>query len=332
MIEDFEYQSLGKLPSKGMFYPEGHPFHNKTNIPMKVMRVGDEALLMNPYLTRTKQIDQVLLRRITGLPELNVFDLLAGDVAGLYFSLFISNYEYQMERRFPCAKCGTQCDCIIMVDTFPVRTCDEYPAEPFKNLFYLQLPISQNIVGVKFPTHGDILELQLEESNQGTAYLKKVIVSINEKEADDRIKSIFINQLNIRDAIYIRKFITENEPGVISTYKFFCQNINCKHQNIMSFGYGAEMFGLNPENREEALLEPAWLLSYLSGESFENTWSWPVAYRRWWIKRIEKDMKDRAERKDDIPDKHPLHNQPDIRQLLGMSKDNTPNARVQRFT
>jgi len=332
MIEEFEYQSFGKLPSKGLFYPEGHPFHNKQMIPLKVMRVGDEALLMNPYLIRTNKIDQELLRRITGIPDLDVFGLLSGDVAGLYFSLFIANYEYQMERQFPCARCGTKCDCIIMVDSFPVRTCEEESAIPFQNMFALELPVSKHIVGIKFPTHGDVLETQLEENNQGSAFLEKALVAINEHSSlEPRVKKAFVGQLNIRDAVYIRKFINENEPGVLSIYKFFCPNVNCKHQNLMSFGYGASMFGLRPEDREGALLEPAWLLSYLSGESFESTWTWPVAYRRWWIKRIEKDMKDRSERKDDIPDKHPLHNQPDIREMLGHSKTHTPNAKTQRF-
>lgn len=332
MIEDFEYQSFGKLPSKGHFYPSNHPFHNKANVPLKVMRVADEALLMNPYLVRTKMVDQELLRRITGIPDLDVFNLLSGDVAGLYYSLFIANYEYQMERTFPCMRCKTSCECIIMVDTFPVRTCDEQSAVPFENLFLLELPVSKNLVGVKFPTHGDMLEIQAREDNQGTAYFDKVIVSINEKEITDYVRAAFLSQLNIRDANYIRKFITDNEPGVISSYKFFCQNNNCKYQNIMTFGYGAEMFGLNPSDREQALLEPAWLLSYLSGETFENTWTWPVTYRRWWIKRIEKDMHDRSERKDDLPDKHPMHNGDDIRAMLNKQRIHTPNAKSQRFT
>lgn len=326
--------SIGRLPTKGKFYPEGHPFHEKTFAPLYPMRVSDEAILMNPYLARTKQIDQELLRSITGIKDLDVYELLAGDVAGLYFSLFIANYDYKMERKMMCQKCGEYSDCYIEVDNFPIRTCDAEPDEPYTNCFSVPLPGRNNVaVQVRFLTHGDILYLGMSanDSARTTELLRRQIVSVNGND-DPEIIDRVISKLTPSDRAAIRNFLAENEPGVISKYTFYCQNMQCKEHNTFHFAYGAEMFGLTAEHREDALLEPAWLLSYLSGESFQSTWDWPVSYRKWWIKRIEKDIMDRSEKKEDIPDKHPMHNQPDIRELLGKQKIMTPNSRTQRFT
>lgn len=66
--------------------------------------------------------------------------------------------------------------------------------------------------------------------------------------------------------------------------------------------------------------------------SWETYYTYPVAYKRWLIKRIEKEIKQSGEKGDDIPSKAPHHNTPDIRQLTGKTKAHAPNARGQRFT
>lgn len=331
MIEDYEFQHLAKIPSKGKFYPVGHPFCNKTFIPLKTMLVKHEAMLMNSYLRKTQLIDQELLRAITGISDLDVFNLLAGDVAALYFSIFISNYEYQFEKQQPCMFCGENNDCVIMIDTFPLRTCNYDPDEPNTNKFTIHLPKMDKEVQIKFPTHGEILESSLQEKTMASSLLRMQLVSFDGKD-DPKLLDYVSDKINLSDVQIIRRFIYENEPGVIAKYKFFCTNTNCKRENVISFAYGAEMFGIGPEHKEDVLLKPAWLLSYMSGEQFESTLSWPVAYRRWWIKEIENDIKARSERKDDIADKAPPHiSDPSLNQMLGKPRIQTPNAKSFRF-
>lgn len=331
MALDHNFMFFGKLPSKGLYYPPEHPLHNKSSIPLKPMRVKDEALLLNPYLRKTKKSDEEILRSLTGIEDLDVFNLLAGDVAGLFFSIFISNYEYQMEQKIQCSFCEEKNDCIIMVDTFPVRTCDYPSDEPFSNRFTIMLPRLGAAVTLKFPTHGELLAATGDVENQTTSLLRAYIASVNGNENPASLDR-FVTAINLQDVSYIRKFMNMNEPGVISKYKFFCQNQSCQKENVLNFAYGSEMFGVGPENIEEAYLKPAWLLSYMSGEPLDKTVEWPVAVRRWWIKEIENDIKARAERKEDIPDKHPIHNSPDIREMLGKERLHTPNAKMQRFT
>ena len=91
-------------------------------------------------------------------------------------------------------------------------------------------------------------------------------------------------------------------------------------------------FGLTPADREAVLLEPFFLLSYYAGISWETYYRWPKPYVRWYVKRIEREIKQAGEAQSDIPSKAPQHNTPDVRQLTGKVNPFTPNAKKQRFT
>lgn len=57
----------------------------------------------------------------------------------------------------------------------------------------------------------------------------------------------------------------------------------------------------------------------------------PVAYRRWLIQRINKEIKEYAERGNNIPSKAAHHNTPDLRSLTGKARHMVP-AKLRRFT
>jgi hypothetical protein len=58
----------------------------------------------------------------------------------------------------------------------------------------------------------------------------------------------------------------------------------------------------------------------------------PVAYKRWLIDRIGKEISKAAENKNDIPTKAPHHNTSYIRSLTGKTKPFQTPAKIQRFT
>lgn len=60
--------------------------------------------------------------------------------------------------------------------------------------------------------------------------------------------------------------------------------------------------------------------------------SFPVAYKRWLIERISKEIARAAEQKDDIPSKAPHHNTMDMRSLTNKAKTAQGPAKSQRFT
>jgi hypothetical protein len=63
-----------------------------------------------------------------------------------------------------------------------------------------------------------------------------------------------------------------------------------------------------------------------------NTYyNFPIAYKRWLIKRIETEITKSQESNSDIPSKAMHHNTPDVRALTGKYRSQVP-AKLQRFT
>ncbi len=90
-------------------------------------------------------------------------------------------------------------------------------------------------------------------------------------------------------------------------------------------------FGLTTTDKEAIILEPFFLLGYYFGMNWETYYNFPVAYKRWLIKRIEKEIQKAGKSGKDIPSKAMHHNTPDARALTNKTRPVAP-AKLQRFT
>lgn len=90
----------------------------------------------------------------------------------------------------------------------------------------------------------------------------------------------------------------------------------------------SRFFGLRPEDREQLILEPAFLLMYYGGCLYEEIMRMPVAYKRWFIQRINKEF---SQSKESTPTRAAHQNSPDVRSLQGMARPQAP-SRLRRFT
>jgi hypothetical protein len=79
------------------------------------------------------------------------------------------------------------------------------------------------------------------------------------------------------------------------------------------------------------MLEPFFLLGYYFGMDWRDYYRFPVAYRRWLIKRINDEIQKAAEAQNGQTSKGAHNNTPDIRSLTGKSRSQVP-AKLQRFT
>lgn len=63
-----------------------------------------------------------------------------------------------------------------------------------------------------------------------------------------------------------------------------------------------------------------------------NTYyNFPIAYKRWLIKRIEQEIQKAHDAQSDIPSKAVHHNTPDVRALTGKTRHQVP-SKLTRFT
>lgn len=73
------------------------------------------------------------------------------------------------------------------------------------------------------------------------------------------------------------------------------------------------------------------LLMYYMGFGYTEAMSVPLARRRWFIERVNKEFDKSREAGGDPASKAAHDNTPDQRQMRGMSRDNVP-AKLRRFS
>lgn len=69
---------------------------------------------------------------------------------------------------------------------------------------------------------------------------------------------------------------------------------------------------------------------YYGGFSYRETYDMPVAYKRWFIERINKELS-RGQDQDQNTSRALQHNTPEARSLMGMTRSESP-SRLRRFT
>ena len=77
-------------------------------------------------------------------------------------------------------------------------------------------------------------------------------------------------------------------------------------------------------------MEPAFLLMYYGGFTWRETQHMPVAYKRWFIERISRELS-RTSESGQAQSRAVHQNSPDVRALQGKAREQTP-SRLRRFT
>jgi hypothetical protein len=89
-------------------------------------------------------------------------------------------------------------------------------------------------------------------------------------------------------------------------------------------------FGLEPSDRADVLLEKIFLLMYHMGFSYKEAYNLPVAYARFFLDRVVREL-NRTSEDGTTMSKGMAANTPDLRELRGQDRSHVP-ARLRRFT
>ena len=99
-----------ELPSKGAFYPVGHPLHNQTTIEIKQMTAKEEDILTSRSLLKQGvAIDRVIQSVIIDR-SIDVSSLLIGDKNALVIASRVSGYGNDYNTTVTCPNCETKQD------------------------------------------------------------------------------------------------------------------------------------------------------------------------------------------------------------------------------
>lgn len=216
-----------KLPSKGLFYPNG-----LSEVSIEYMTSKDEDLLTTPSLIESGNVLNVLLKRKIKTKGVIVENLLAGDRNALLLFLRTSSYGADYSVQVVDPRTGVPFDTKVDLLKLRYKEVEELPDN--NGHFTVKIPMRKKTVTFKLLSHGEdtniykkaeqIKEAYGEEFSQySTLKLKAAIVSIDEKDDRSYIDR-FVDAMPALDAYTIRKKIMEVSPDVDMAYEFMAKD------------------------------------------------------------------------------------------------------------
>lgn len=225
------------LPSKGRFYPEGHPLRSG-QIEMKYMTAKEEDILASQNLIKQGVVIDKLLQSLI-VTKINYNDLLTVDKNAIFIAARILAYGEDYEVEITCPACGEKHKHTIDLQQFEEKEIDWEGFDDGSIYHKFTLPACKKELTLKMLTHGD--EKRIEEmakvnkkkakisgiDRELTSRLKRVIVSVD-GESDEAYIDKFVDNMLSRDSLALRKHLKECTPDVDTTIYYECGS--CGHE------------------------------------------------------------------------------------------------------
>lgn len=243
---------LVDLPSKGRYYPEGHPLHNKEHIEIRYMTAKDEDILTSKSLLKKGVAIDRLLKNIITDKNIDVDTLLIGDKNALLIAARISGYGNEYVTKVTCPNCTSTEEMNFDLEDAVVYEGDDwedYDITPTKNGTYIiKLELTGVDVEVRLMTGSDEKRIAKTIENKRkknlpeatlTDQLSLMIVSVNGDDSS-ALKKILIEGMPAKDARYLRKAYEKLVPTVDMTHRFQCSS--CQYESEMEVPFTTDFF------------------------------------------------------------------------------------------
>lgn len=224
---DFPTETV-ELPSKGLVYPEDHPF-SSGKIEMRYMTAKHEDILTNQnYITDGTVIDRLVKALIVGFDKKQLDeiydDMIVGDKNALMIAARILGYGKDYEFTY----LGKN----ITVDLTSLDTNELNPElyQPGVNEFNFVLPSREISIKYKLLSNKDekliekeikgLKKINAESDASLSTRLKYMITEVNGEREESYIRKFVDNQLLARDSRAFRKHIQDTQPDVILKFEY----------------------------------------------------------------------------------------------------------------
>jgi hypothetical protein len=206
------------LPSKGLFYPEGHPLHGEESLEIRFMTAKDEDTLTSPSLLQKGIALDRLLSDVVLNNKINPKALLPCDRNALLIAARITGYGNLYETDWTCPSCGAQNQGSFDVGNHEVDFPDQEKLDSLgvrseDGVYKFDIEGLGVEIGIKLLSYEEEaavsdaarrrIEIGLTE-NITTDTLKAIIVSVNGVD-DSRIINHVVDQMPVKDSRKIRK-------------------------------------------------------------------------------------------------------------------------------
>lgn len=219
------------LPSKGKFYKQGHPLHNKSSIEIRFMTAKEEDILTSKSLLKKGIAIDKMLESVIVDKNVKIDDLLLGDKNALIIAARITGYGSEYETKVTCPSCGASGKYSFDLREFKsTEGGDSEHAKLTENgTFKLTLPVSKFEVEVRLLSGADEKRIadmfssktvKNVESNV-TDQFKMFLVSVNGNSSREMLDK-FVEVMPAADSRFLRKEYEKLSPNVDLSQQIEC--------------------------------------------------------------------------------------------------------------
>ena len=245
------------LPSKGKYYPDGHPLKNKTSIEVKFMTAKEEDILASTTLIRKGIVFDRLLQSIIVDP-IDPNDLLIGDKNAILISSRINGYGTDYQTEIKCPSCGSSSKFSFDLSDSKASITTDHDfkkemgvTETESGTFIINVENLGRSIEVK-PLNGHDekrLSYMLDAKAKNnfveslvTDTLKTYIVSVDGDSSPNTINS-FVDTLPARESRRIRTIYKHAVPRIEVTSPYSCAS--CGYQQELEVPLNTDFFWPN---------------------------------------------------------------------------------------
>lgn len=232
------------LPTKGWFYPDGHPLASG-EIEIKQMTAREEDLLANQELIKKGKVLDKLMESVIINKSVKVEDILIPDKNAIFIAIRRLAYGDDYPVSITCPGCSTQNKVKINLSELSYKpfNFDEHPKG--QNSFALTLPSGINVT-YKLLNQIDEQSIDAElaqlkkisKDNTGelTTRLKYLFTSVDGNTDRTTIRRFVEDKLTAKDSLALRKHIKDHNPDVDMTFNFKCSECDLERRLDMPIG------------------------------------------------------------------------------------------------
>jgi len=221
-----------ELPSRGLYYAEGHPLYNQSVVEIRHMTAKDEDILSSRALLKQGIAIDRFLKSILINKSIDIGSLLVGDKNAILIAARISGFGAEYDTKIICTTCFSHGRHVFNLAEATVKHGDDFGELEVSrnekgNIVFL-VPKTKVHVECRMLTgfHEKQLIAQRQRAEKQklpdrttTNQLMVAIVSVNGHHEKDLIKK-FVDTMPIVDSRYIRKAIEICSPD-IEIHDFF---------------------------------------------------------------------------------------------------------------
>ena len=235
------------LPSRGEFYPPGHPLYQVDAVEIRYMTAKEEDILTSRSLLKKGLAVDRLLQNVIVDKNIRVDDLLVGDKNALIVASRITGYGREYNVNVTCPFCGANQEHLFDLHAaehkFPENLEELGVTKTDSGTFLIELPKTKLNAEVRLLTGKDEKDLSQREEKRKklkldeetlTGQLKKLIVSVN-GNTDAGVINDFVENMPAADSRHLRNVYADITPNVNLDREITCQECGVENEIVIPF-------------------------------------------------------------------------------------------------